>query len=166
MEAISNFSLPFDSDVIRKFTKLGNSVIFVLVIIASIMFMADKTDCYYLGILNGLFVMTFMLVLLGLELGLFPPDFTEKLRNDMRFLFRPLGRLLVSVYVALMLFGFGFFGILMGVIMTVATAFNAFLFHRHRDVLNYSQLDEEEAGGASMPPAGASYSQVPEGGLK
>mmetsp|Transcript_20326 Transcript_20326/g.36656 ORF Transcript_20326/g.36656 Transcript_20326/m.36656 type:complete len:143 (+) Transcript_20326:464-892(+) len=123
---------------------------YILVIICSIVFMI--TANWYLAILDGCFTMAFSLLLIGIEAGVLPPPFIEKLRNDMGFLFRPLGRLLFVIFIAFMLFGFGTFGIVVAVLLIAQAIFNVYVIKTHPGVLEtYSSavlLDQAEA-----PPA-------------
>ena len=73
------------------------------------------------------------------------------------FLYVPLGRLLYIVYLALILYGFSTFGTVMGVVMTLATLFNVFLYFKHPAARKeYHDLDQAanygSGGGAAEDP--------------
>ena len=45
--------LPYDETLITSVTTWGNVAIYALTIVATVMFMLDTTDCFYLGLMNG-----------------------------------------------------------------------------------------------------------------
>eukprot|EP00617_Octactis_speculum_P026495 CAMPEP_0185767404 /NCGR_PEP_ID=MMETSP1174-20130828/43000_1 /TAXON_ID=35687 /ORGANISM="Dictyocha speculum, Strain CCMP1381" /LENGTH=149 /DNA_ID=CAMNT_0028451589 /DNA_START=33 /DNA_END=482 /DNA_ORIENTATION=+ len=119
----------------------GNALVYLLAIVASIVFMISNNE--YLDIINGAFEMVFCLLLIGIEAHVFPMWFIEKLKNDIGFLFRPIGRLLFIIFLGLMLFGFGTFGIIMGIIMVAWTAINVFVYHKYPGMLDHGHLDTD-----------------------
>ena len=50
--------LPYDETLITSVTTWGNVAIYALTIVATVMFMLDTTDCFYLGLMNGVVEMS------------------------------------------------------------------------------------------------------------
>mmetsp|Transcript_4217 Transcript_4217/g.8742 ORF Transcript_4217/g.8742 Transcript_4217/m.8742 type:complete len:141 (+) Transcript_4217:642-1064(+) len=129
---------------------------YILVIICSIVFMI--TANWYLAILDGCFTMAFALLLIGIEAGVLPPPFLAKLKNDMGFLFRPLGRLIFVIFLAFMLFGFWTFGIVVAILLIAQAVFNVYVIKTHPGVLEgYGELD----AGETPPADDGTYAAAP-----
>ena len=97
------------------------------------MFMFDTTECFFLGMMNGTVELISVTYLLLVEAPFYtiPEAVDFKLKSLFGFLYNPIGRLCYIIYLALILYGFSTFGIVMGVFMVLATAFNIFLFFKH-----------------------------------
>jgi len=127
-------SLPNSPTVlISQYTRWANSAIFALVLVSTVMFMFDEADCAYLGFLNGAVELISVTYLLLVEIPFYTmPDVVDStLKSLFGFLYNPVGRLCYIVYLALILYGFSTFGIIMGVLMVVATLFNIYLYFKH-----------------------------------
>lgn len=137
--------LPYDNNVISKAVTWGNIAIYSLTIVATVWFMLDTTDCFYLGLLNGVVEIIGVTFLLVSELPMWsiPPTLDAKLRDFMGFLYKPIGRLCFVLYVSFILFGFGTFGSLMAVLMLVSTLFSVYLYFKHPTTRElYHNLDK------------------------
>ena len=67
-----------------------------------------------------------------------PLRIEEKIRALVGFLYTPVGRLGYIIYLSLILYGFSTFGAVMGVVMSLATLFNVFLYLK---VLSFSSFE-------------------------
>lgn len=125
--------LPYDESVIAKFATWGSVAIYGLTICATVMFMLDTTDCFYLGLLNGCIEIISVAFLLVSELPVYslPDGLDMQIRESMGFLYKPMGRFIFTLYLSFILFGFGTFGSCMAVLMLAATMFSIYLYKKH-----------------------------------
>jgi len=142
----NNGKLPFEPQKIRKGIQYGNMAIYVAAVVASILVWFN--DATYINVLCAIFEICFCAVLLVVESGSLKtkPEYLKSLKNDVGFLFRPMGRLLFVLYLALMLFAFGILGIVVGSFMLLLALFNAYIWRIHPEVFD---------GYGELPPAGA-----------
>ena len=122
-----------DDSKIETLTRWINVGIFSLSIVATILYMIDTTECFYLGIMNGVVEIIGVLFMLVTELPtLAVPDAVEKtLKTFALFLYTPIGRLAFSIYLALMLYGFSTFGGICGFLMCASTLFSVYLYLKY-----------------------------------
>lgn len=153
--------IPLPDDVIQKYVRLGNCAIYVLVLVATALF--ASTNGTYLGVLNAAveFVAVSFLLLTELPFYNIPQELEAKIRSLAGFLYVPVGRLAFVIYLALILYGFSTFGVVIGVIFVVATLFNLFLYFKHPEAQKlYHDLENpaasygstEEQGNAKVAP--------------
>ena len=139
--------LPYDETLITSVTTWGNVAIYALTIVATVMFMLDTTDCFYLGLMNGVVEIIGVAFLLVSELPIYslPEQVDLQLRELIGFLYKPVGRLVFVLYLSFMLFGFGTFGSIMAVLMIASTVFSVYLFIKHPSTREiYHNLDKAQ----------------------
>jgi hypothetical protein len=121
-----------------------------MVIVATVLAMVDvASKCFYFNVLNGAIVLVSATFLLLTELPAYgvPPQHVPAIRALFGFLYVPVGRLAFTCYLALLLYGFSTFGVVMGLVMVMATFFNVFLYFKHPETRKeYHALQSPDYG--------------------
>jgi len=114
--------------------------------------------CFYFNVLNGAIVLVSSTFLLFTELPVYgvPEQYVPIIRSLFGFLYVPVGRLAFVCYLALLLYGFSTFGVVIGVVMVVATFFNVFLYFKHPETRKEYHSLQSPTYGATAEAGGAS----------
>eukprot|EP00941_MAST-03F_sp_MAST-3F-sp1_P002467 g2467.t1 len=141
--------------VLRKVAKVSNIVLCAGMAIAGFAFMFSESeagDDGWLHVCLGFYVSVLSLVLFSLESKIVPDRHLQMIKKYFLFLMHPVGRGSLVFALALMLFAFGEFGIIIGSFLLFSVILNAglmtkfpdFQTEQFGDIGTTLQLDEEQ----------------------
>jgi len=120
-------------------TRVANLVMFTLVFICALVFMITQPD--YLAIVISIYTMIFALILVTLELQKVPFWMMACFRSEAGFVLHPRGRIGFIFAVALLMFGEGTFGAVLGVGLIALVAVNAYVLYKFPEDFSANYVD-------------------------